>query len=118
MSDDLALIRTMWTEAINPTIPRLRFIQTGNQIPGRPTLGAWISYGLGSLNQSLPEFIVLNCRSARSGALFATVGQRIPAVPPCGVSPFARKATRSFTFRIRVGLTAALAESCWTGCKP
>ncbi len=60
MSDDVALIRTMWTEAINHD-PAITFIQTGNQIPGKPTLGAWISYGLGSLNRSLPEFIVLNC---------------------------------------------------------
>ena len=60
MSDDFALIRTLWTEAINHD-PAITFIQSGNQIPGHPTLGAWISYGLGTLNRNLPEFIVLNC---------------------------------------------------------
>jgi len=60
MSDDFSLIRTLWTEAINHD-PAITFIQSGNQIPGHPTLGAWISYGLGTLNRNLPEFIVLNC---------------------------------------------------------
>jgi hypothetical protein len=69
MSDDVALIRTMWTEAINHD-PAITFIQTGNQIPGKPTLGAWISYGLGSLNRSLPEFIVMNC-APRGQALYS-----------------------------------------------
>jgi len=69
MSDDVALIRTMWTEAINHD-PAITFIQTGNQIPGRPTLGSWISYGLGTLNHSLPEFIVLNC-APRGQALYS-----------------------------------------------
>ena len=69
MSDDFALIRTMWTEAINHD-PAITFIQTGNQIPGHPTLGAWISYGLGTLNRNLPEFIVLNC-TPRGQALYS-----------------------------------------------
>ena len=69
MADDIALIRTMWTEAINHD-PAITFIQTGNQIPGRPTLGAWISYGLGTLNRNLPEFIVLNC-APRGQALYS-----------------------------------------------
>jgi hypothetical protein len=59
----------MWTEAINHD-PAITFIQTGNQIPGKPTLGAWISYGLGSLNRSLPEFIVMNC-APRGQALYS-----------------------------------------------
>ena len=69
MSDDLATVHTVWTEAINHD-PAITFIQTGNQIPGRPTLGAWISYGLGSLNRNLPEFIVLNCEP-RGQALYS-----------------------------------------------
>ena len=69
MADDLAFVHTMWTEAINHD-PAITFIQTGNQIPGRPTLGAWISYGLGSLNRNLPEFIVLNC-APRGQALYS-----------------------------------------------
>lgn len=57
--DDIAIIRSMWTEAINHD-PAITYIQTGNQIPGRPSLGAWLSYGLGSLNENLPSFVVLN----------------------------------------------------------
>ena len=45
--DDIAIVKSMWTEAINHD-PAITYIQTGNQIPGRPSLGAWLSYGLGS----------------------------------------------------------------------
>ena len=69
MADDLAFIHTVWTEAINHD-PAITYIQTGNQIPGKPTLGAWLSYGLGSMNRNLPEFIVLNCEP-RGQALFS-----------------------------------------------
>ena len=57
--DDIAVVRSMWTEAINHD-PAITYIQTGNQIPGRPSLGAWLSYGLGSENENLPGFVVLN----------------------------------------------------------
>ncbi|MEJ6602668.1 MAG: DUF1501 domain-containing protein, partial [Opitutaceae bacterium] len=57
--DDIAIIKSMWTEAINHD-PAITYIQTGNQIPGRPSLGSWLSYGLGSLNDNLPTFVVLN----------------------------------------------------------
>ncbi|MEO1995801.1 MAG: DUF1501 domain-containing protein, partial [Planctomycetaceae bacterium] len=69
MADDLAFVHTVWTEAINHD-PAITFIQTGNQIPGRPTLGAWVSYGLGTLNRNLPEFVVLNCEP-RGQALYS-----------------------------------------------
>lgn len=59
MVDDIAIIKSMWTEAINHD-PAITYIQTGNQIPGSPCLGAWLSYGLGSLNENLPTFVVLN----------------------------------------------------------
>jgi len=65
----LAFVHTMWTEAINHD-PAITYIQTGNQIPGRPSVGAWISYGLGSMNRNLPEFIVLNCEP-RGQALYS-----------------------------------------------
>lgn len=57
--DDIAIVKSVWTEAINHD-PAITYIQTGNQIPGRPSLGAWLSYGLGSLNENLPTFVVLN----------------------------------------------------------
>src|SRR5256886_4081537 len=56
--DDIAIIRTVHTEAINHD-PAITFIQTGSQQPGRPSLGSWVSYGLGSENQNLPAFTLL-----------------------------------------------------------
>ncbi|MSR59438.1 MAG: DUF1501 domain-containing protein [Planctomycetaceae bacterium] len=58
MVDDLCFIRSMHTEAINHE-PAISYMQTGNQITGRPCLGSWTSYGLGSLNENLPTFVVL-----------------------------------------------------------
>jgi hypothetical protein len=57
--DDLCLIKSMHTNAINHD-PGKTVICTGSEIPGKPSLGAWLSYGLGSLNRDLPDFIVLN----------------------------------------------------------
>ncbi len=58
MVDDMCFIRSMHTEAINHE-PAITFIQTGNQVTGRPCLGSWLSYGLGSENENLPTFVVL-----------------------------------------------------------
>jgi len=55
---DMAFIRSMHTEAINHE-PAICAMQTGNQVTGRPCLGSWVSYGLGSLNRNLPTFVVL-----------------------------------------------------------
>ncbi|MCB9941572.1 MAG: DUF1501 domain-containing protein [Planctomycetaceae bacterium] len=57
--DNLAVIKTVNTEAINHD-PAITYIQTGSQLPGRPSTGAWLSYGLGSMNQNLPAFVVLH----------------------------------------------------------
>jgi hypothetical protein len=59
MVDDLCLIKSMHTDAINHD-PGKTLICTGSQIPGKPSLGAWLSYGLGTMNRDLPDFIVLN----------------------------------------------------------
>ncbi|MFK7735392.1 MAG: DUF1501 domain-containing protein [Pirellulaceae bacterium] len=58
MADDLCFVKSMYTEAINHD-PAITFIQTGSQIAGRPSLGAWLDYGLGSANENLPSFCVL-----------------------------------------------------------
>ena len=58
VADHLCLIRSMHTEAINHD-PAMTLLQTGVQQPGRPSMGAWIHFGLGSLNDSLPAFLVL-----------------------------------------------------------
>ena len=63
IADDICLIRTMHTEAINHD-PAITFFCSGNQVPGRPSMGAWASYGLGTLNDNLPAFIVLVSKNA------------------------------------------------------
>jgi hypothetical protein len=65
MVDDMVFIRSMHTEAINHE-PAISYIQTGNQVTGRPCLGAWASYGLGSLNHNLPTFVVMIARSSNT----------------------------------------------------
>ena len=56
--DELCFIKSMHTDAINHD-PAMTLIQTGSQLPGRPSIGSWLSYGLGSDNKNLPEFVVL-----------------------------------------------------------
>ncbi len=58
IADDLCVVRSMYTEAINHG-PGVTFLQTGTQIAGRPSMGAWLSYGLGQENANLPSFVVL-----------------------------------------------------------
>jgi hypothetical protein len=58
VAGDLCVVRSMFTEAINHD-PAITFFQTGAQIAGRPSLGSWVHYGLGSLNENLPSFVVL-----------------------------------------------------------
>jgi hypothetical protein len=58
VADDLCVIRSMYSEAINHD-PAITFLQTGNQIAGRPSIGAWLNYGLGRDNANLPAFVVL-----------------------------------------------------------
>jgi uncharacterized protein DUF1501 len=58
VADDICIIRSMHTPAINHD-PAITFIQTGDQQPGRPSLGAWLSYGIGSETRDLPSFVVL-----------------------------------------------------------
>jgi Protein of unknown function (DUF1501) len=114
MVDDMCFIRSMQTEAINHE-PAITFMQTGNQNTGRPCIGAWASYGLGSLNQNLPTFVVLVAKptnteqvqaiSARlwssgylpgehAGVSFRTAGDPILYINnPDGVSPEVRRKT-------------------------
>lgn len=56
--DDIAIIRSMHTDPINHD-PAVTFFATGNQQPGRPTMGSWVSYGLGNENKNLPAYVVL-----------------------------------------------------------
>jgi hypothetical protein len=114
MVDEMCFVRSMQTEAINHE-PAICYMQTGNQVTGRPCLGAWVSYGLGSLNENLPTFVVIVARpsntdqtqaiSARlwsSGSLsgeHAGVALRAGGDPilfinnPAGVPPVVRRRT-------------------------
>jgi len=64
--DKICMIKTMHTEAINHD-PAVTFIQTGSQQSGRPSMGSWVSYGLGSENENLPSFVVLISKGQNGG---------------------------------------------------
>src|ERR1700760_5145969 len=66
IADDICIVRSMYTEAINHD-PALTFFQTGAQQGNRPSMGAWLSYGLGSENKNLPAFTVLLSRGKGNG---------------------------------------------------
>jgi hypothetical protein len=67
--DDLCIVRSMQTEAINHD-PAITFVQTGSQLAGRPSMGAWTAYGLGTVNQDLPAFVVLLSRGRTDQPLY------------------------------------------------
>lgn len=113
LADDLCLVRSMHTEAVNHA-PGVTFFLTGAQVPGRPSMGAWLSYGLGSESENLPTFVVMTSSdkgktcgqlffdyywgsgflpSRFQGVRFRNTGDLVPylANPP-GVSPEGRRA--------------------------
>jgi hypothetical protein len=63
LADDLCIIRSMHTDAINHD-PAITFQQTGSQIPGRPSIGSWVGYGLGSENDDLPSFVAMSSKGS------------------------------------------------------
>ena len=69
IADRLCIVRSMVTEAINHD-PAITFAQTGSQLAGRPSMGAWLSYGLGSMNEDLPTFTVMISRSGTRQPLY------------------------------------------------
>ncbi|WP_395140575.1 DUF1501 domain-containing protein [Armatimonas sp.] len=71
LADDISLINSMHTEAVNHA-PGVTFLMTGSQVPGRPSMGAWATYGLGSMNKDLPSFVVMTStdRGRTCGQLF------------------------------------------------
>ncbi|MCW5982358.1 MAG: DUF1501 domain-containing protein [Bryobacteraceae bacterium] len=76
LADDIAIIRSMHTEAINHE-PAITFIQTGFMIAGKPCIGSWIAYGLGSMNQDLPTFVVLNASHTHPKANVQAISARL-----------------------------------------
>jgi hypothetical protein len=113
MADEICLVRSMNTEAVNHA-PGVTFFMTGSQVPGRPSMGAWLAYGLGSETANLPTFVVMTSSdkgktcgqlffdyywgsgflpSRFQGVRFRNTGDLVPylANPP-GVSRLARRA--------------------------
>ncbi|HEV2473081.1 MAG TPA: DUF1501 domain-containing protein [Chthonomonadales bacterium] len=70
VADELCIIKTVWTDAINHD-PAITFFQTGSQIAGRPSMGSWITYGLGSESKDLPAFVVLVSKGQQDQPLYA-----------------------------------------------
>lgn len=70
IADDIALVRSMYTEAINHG-PANTFMQTGSQLAGRPSIGAWLDFGLGRDNPNLPPFVVMRTKGKGGQPLFA-----------------------------------------------
>lgn len=70
IADELCIVKSVFTEAINHD-PAITFIQTGSQIAGRPSLGAWLDYGLGSTNENLPSFCVLVTKNKGGQPLYS-----------------------------------------------
>ena len=113
LADDLCLVRSMHTEAVNHA-PGVTFFLTGSQVPGRPSMGAWMSYGLGCETEDLPAFVVMTSSdkdktcgqlffdsswgngflpSRFQGVKFRNTGEPVPYLAnPDGVSREARRA--------------------------
>ncbi len=113
LADELCVVRSMNTEAVNHA-PGVTFFLTGSQVPGRPSMGAWLSYGLGSESDNLPTFVVMTSSdrgktcgqlffdyywgsgflpSRYQGVKFRNVGDLVPYLAnPNGVSPASRRA--------------------------
>lgn len=113
--DDLCFIKSLWTEAINHD-PAMTFFQTGSQIAGRPSLGSWVTYGLGSSNDNLPGFVVLATKKPTDQPLYARLWGTgfldsrhqgcdfLRARMPCFISP------------IQTAYADPDAGLCWTSC--
>lgn len=113
LADDICVVRSMNTEAVNHA-PGVTFFMTGAQVPGRPSFGAWLNYGLGSESENLPAFVVMTSSdrgktcgqlffdyywgagflpSRFQGVRFRNTGDLVPYLAnPAGVSPQSRRA--------------------------
>ena len=71
IADDLCFVKSLYTEAVNHA-PAITFFLTGSEMPGRPSMGSWLTYGLGNLAENLPEFVVMTSRDqeASCGQIF------------------------------------------------
>ena len=96
VADDICVVRSMYTEAINHD-PAVTFFQTGSQIAGRPSMGSWVHYGLGAINQNLPTFVVLVTPGKGDQPLYSRLWGNGPLIRVTRASNSARARSRSFT---------------------
>jgi len=111
--DDLCIVKSMHTEAINHD-PALTFMQTGAQQGNRPSMGAWLSYGLGSENKNLPAYCVLLSRGRGNGqGVYSKLWTNgfLDSVHQ-GVQ-FSSSEERVLYLRIRKGAIVLTVEGCW-----
>ena len=115
----MAIIRSMHTEAINHE-PAITFIQTGRQVAGRPCIGSWLAYGLGSMNQDLPTFVVMNAEKShpqggRASHLSASLERRVSLgkVRRCRFAK--RRRPRALRQEPRGRPRSTSGGECWTG---
>ena len=114
--DELCFITSLYTEAINHD-PAITFFQTGSTIAGRPSMGSWLSYGLGSINQNLPTFCVLISQKRPDQPLYSRLWGNgfLPSVHQ-GVRVSRREPTRCFTSTTRPASRPPAAARCSTAC--
>ena len=92
VADDICFIKSMHTDAINHD-PAITFFQTGFQIAGRPSIGAWLSYGLGSENENLPAFVAMTSNNSGQPLYDRLWGSRVSAITaPGSAVPFRERA--------------------------
>ncbi len=107
MVDDLTIIKSTNTDAINHE-PAIMLMNTGNMNAGKPCLGSWLAYGLGSMNDNLPTFIVLqtktNPEGKQSAGFVAVVEQRLSCPPNMRAWGCGRAAIRCCTLPILAGV--------------
>jgi hypothetical protein len=112
--DDLCFIRSMYTEAINHD-PALTFLQTGSQQGNRPSMGSWLSYGLGNENKNLPNFTVcFHAASVTGRACIPNCGRTASSTRCIRVCSSARARIRCFTCAIPTEWTGKSAAICST----
>ena len=85
IADDISMIKSVHTDAINHD-PACTFVMSGSEVPGKPSLGSWLSYGLGSESQDLPAFVVFT-------PTFPKPVKRKRSLPVCGAVDFCPQST-------------------------
>jgi hypothetical protein len=115
LADDLCFVKSLWTEAINHD-PAMTFFQTGSQIAGRPSLGSWVTYGLGSVNENLPGFVVQETH--RPATLRAPLGNGIPGFPLSGRPFLLRQGRRLLSIQSRRRLPIRPPRPTGQACRP